>query len=341
MTNRTAYFLAIFICAFSLLCCYSCVEKDPGGKDDDPPTPAWKNYPPGWEWEGKHIVWLGTSIPAGYGEKGDYPSYVAEKLGATIHNEAISGSMIRASAYNGTWVNLTWDFSIALSQTQKEKQLIIDHFSSGLDKKGNTVAGGKFGWKDLSIRAPEELTDEAKIHILESSYEHRIIHKYLDSNHPDFIAYADVIVIDHAYNDMNGCFDNSDERIISVPENPLDRGYYIGAVNYLIDEIKKYRPDQRIVLIGHFESEKYPLVHKAQKNLFKYWENVYPSLPLWEKLDWTQEIDPATGKTKLQSNVPDGVHPHSDGRRDPVTGYKLAIKEVGDICVDFLVDLYP
>ena len=53
-------------------------------------------------WRGKKIVWFGTSIPAGVvnagesGGNGSYPERIGEILGATVYNESVGSSRVRA-----------------------------------------------------------------------------------------------------------------------------------------------------------------------------------------------------------------------------------------------------
>ena len=295
-----------------------------------------------WFWQDKHILWLGTSIPAGGGDSLSYPAYTAQKLGAVIHNEAVGSSMIRAFDYKGSWVRVAWtNLSRALSHTITEKEMLINYFNSGLDKNGKITSGGKYGWKDLCIGAPQYLSEKDKKFIISCSYEEKLIHKYLDSNSPEFIIKPDVIVIDHGYNDLTqDWYEDNEINSITVPVDKYDRRRFIGATNFIVNVIKSYYPDQKIVFIGHYESDRKKRIYKAQLNLFEYWKSDYPSFKLWEVLGWSQEIDPSTGKTITQLNMPDDLHPDSDTRIDKETGFKVAIKQIGECCYNFFKDLY-
>lgn len=307
------------------------------GEPREPREPEEENF-----WKGKVILWLGTSIPEGGGPK-SYPVYVAEKLEATVYNESSGGSTARAFLYHGTCKGMSWlAASRALSHTIAEKESLIEHYYSGLDENGNIAAGGVYGWKDLCDSAPEELTEADKERMLSCSYENKLIHKYLDRSHSDFIVRPDVIVIDHGYNDLShGHYDNyTRSEAIAVPADVNDRRRYIGAVNFIVNTIREYYPDQKIIFIGHFENEFVPVVHLGQLNLFDYWKDEYPAFKLWEVLGWTQDINPETGLTYLQTNCPDNLHPHKDERIDEETGYRVAIKQIGEACYNYFVDLY-
>lgn len=295
---------------------------------------------PGWTWEGKHILWIGTSIPAGGGDVDSYPAYVAQKLKATIHNEAIGGSVIRAYNSKGSWVNIDWPMSQSLSQTLEEKQFLIDYFDAGLNQYGEITPSGTYGWKHLTNLAPKSLSDEDAEHIRNSSYEYLLVAKYLDSSNPAFIVHPDVIVIDHGFNDMLYKYDDTDRIALTVPKNPYDRNHFIGACNFIVQQIRNYQPNQKIIFIGHYEYARHERVYKAQLNLFDYWKDEYPSFKLWDALEWTQEIDPSTGLTITKTNMPDDLHPYTDQRINPETGYKLAIEQIGEACYGFFKDLY-
>ena len=167
-----------------------------------------------------------------------------------------------------------------------------------------------------------------------------MIQKYLDPNSPNFITKPDLIVIDHGHNDLVvDWYDDNETNAISVPIIRDDRNRFIGAVNYLIDIILKYNPDQKIAFIGHYESARKQRIYLAQTNLFECWN--FPSLKLWEELNWTQDIDPETGKTIMQTMMPDDLHPYSDTRIDKDSGVKVAIKTIGVCCYKFISNICP
>ncbi|MCD7974122.1 MAG: hypothetical protein LUG18_15905 [Candidatus Azobacteroides sp.] len=325
---KTENLKPIFIFILFLFFSYSCSDNE---EKVILPEPSWK---------GKHILWLGTSIPAGGKEEGKcYPSYTAKRLDAIIHNEAIGSSMVRKGNYKGEWAGMHWNpLSLSLSQTIEEKLLLIKYFESGLDKEGNICEAGEYGWKHICLSAPETLTEHQKKQILASSYETLLVARYLDRNHPEFIVKPDLIVFDHGYNDLvQSMYDKDEEDAIRVPDPKTDRNYFIGAMNYLIEVIREYDPDQKIVFIGHYESARKERVYRGQISLFHH--RNFPFLKLWEKLNWTQDIDPETGKTITRLNMEDDLHPHTDTRIDPETGFKVAIKTIGEQCYEFIKEI--
>lgn len=341
MKNLLLYLLLIIFC----ISCDKAEEIIIEGPDDTvdvDDSNKWKDPSGNWTWKDKHILWLGTSIPAGGRNTSSYPAYVAKKLGAIIHNEAEGGSMIRSSDYKGNWVGLGWNnLSGALTHTIKEKELLINYFDSGLNKYGEIEEGGEYGWKDLCIVTPSFLSDKEKKFILYCSYQKKIIQKYLDPSSSEFIVKPDVIVIDHGYNDLVAkYYDQSESTACAIPKDINDRRTYIGATNFIVNLIREHYPDQKIIFIGHYESDRKEIIYKAQLSLFEYWKNDYPSFKLWQVLGWSQEIDPETGKTITKLNMPDDLHPGSDTRIDEETGFKVAIKQIGECCYNFLKDIY-
>jgi hypothetical protein len=57
------------------------------------------------DWQDRHVLWIGTSIPAGYGGSGEaskYPSVVASLLGTSVTNKSQPGGCIRLTKMDGT-----------------------------------------------------------------------------------------------------------------------------------------------------------------------------------------------------------------------------------------------
>lgn len=265
-------------------------------------------------WEGKKIVWLGTSIPAGVVHAGDdngvnsYPIQVGDMLGAKVYNESVGSSAIRIghhsfisnddpNGYSGTPATCCL---FSLSGTVEEKKDIISNwslwknkFKYGVDEIDNIINSGT-----------------VQSRIFDRSYEVKLS-KYLDGGE---VGSCDLYVIDHGYNDAgnkNGV-DYSD--LIEVPSDPLDRTYYIGAMNYIINKIKTDNFRASICIISHYNDEGvFKNLVDAQRYVADYWN--IPFIEIYNKLGFstTAKIT-INGKTKTLKDwwLPDGIHPSSD-----------------------------
>lgn len=238
-------------------------------------------------WEGKTILWLGTSIP----DVGLYPELTATNLNFTLINESLATSSMRATKMDGSHTGLYWlIYCLSLSQTTIEKQYIIDNWSTiRLD----------FDFSNQDRIPPVTLTTEQQNAILNSSYQVKIT--------PNLN--ADLFVFDHGFNDL---WWDSTSAVETIPPNTRDRGYMIGAFNYLVDYILTNRPFARIILIGHHENKNAHSVYlcSAQSKLATQWN--FPLLKTWEKTGFSLEVIQSTGLTVLNTWIPDGIHPSSD-----------------------------
>lgn len=234
---------------------------------------------------GKKILWLGTSIPAqGISSSDSYPQLIASMLGATVYNEALGNSCLRATRYDGSLKGMYYLPALSsLSQTVAEKQSILDHWTSGLDSNGNITEGGTYGWKDLLLGTPPAsyTSIDTAANILSWSYEKKIVAKYLNTSDPSFIAQPDIIVFDHGHNDLVvDSYDDNESNAIAVPNPVNSRARFIGAFNYLKEIINSYMPRAEIVFVGHYENDRKTRIYQAQQNLagyhnmplFKFWE---------------------------------------------------------------------
>jgi hypothetical protein len=255
-------------------------------------------------WRDKKIVWFGTSIPT------TYPQIVEQLLGADITNESYGSSMVRNGVATEItegddygWTGLAWqNVAYSLSATLAEKQELITNWV------------GK--WQALLTNDPPATLDAAtQAAILDCSYENRLIARHLGIDNR-----KDLYVFDHGHNDNIGT------DIATMPESTRNKGYYLGAMNFLIDLILADNPRARICFIGHYENKLKPNIATAQEALAAYWN--FPLLKLWEKLGWTQQTVTTTGYwddgvwvasggasqtiTMTQLWMADNLHPHSD-----------------------------
>lgn len=260
-------------------------------------------------WHGKTIAWLGNSIPAGTTAGGKYPELIAAALGATVTNEAVSGSAWRAGVRSkvtggdtsglagSPWQAVLWSLSMSLA----EKQSLIDNWAT----IGPT----------LTSSPPLTLTPTQQSQALACCYENKLVANHLGANRKD------VYVFDNPYNDRAMAND-----IATAGANSRDRLTYLGAVNFLIDLIMADNPKARIIFMGHYENQLYSSLSLAQEAAAAYWAR--PLLRLWEVLGWSQQTIATTGYwssnlwvasggpsqtiTLMQRWLPDNIHPGND-----------------------------
>jgi hypothetical protein len=252
------------------------------------------------KWNGKTVLWLGTSIPAG-DTTGSYPKEACNKIGANCYNQALGSSMIRKARKDGSYVGLSYQLlTNSLSQTIAEKNSIISNWST---IQPTLVAG-----------APADITPYIPL-MLSASYENRLV-PYLNGTFPA----PDLIVIDHGYNDyqcavLSGTQDNTTD-FTTVPTPRNDRNYFLGAINYIVDVIFSFKPKMRIAFGGHYENQLYPNIATAQQTAASYWE--FPLYKLWEKTGWSQQlISGVTAKDTWLTT--DHLHPNEPDSRKLLT----------------------
>lgn len=229
-------------------------------------------------WTGKKVVWFGTSIPAGdNGNGGAYPAVVSEKLGFTLYNESLGGSPVAIKSTGA------YPFGLySLAQTVAEKNAILSDW-----------ANQKINWSN----APETIPDGHSYNIIESSYENKLVAKYLG----DDTKRCDLYVFDHGRNDAT--------TEIELPTDRYDRTTFIGGINYLVNLILTDNPHAKICFIGHYEKGRNPNISEAQTTLAEYWD--FPLLKLWEKLGWSQREITTTGYWENGLWVPSGGEPQT------------------------------
>ena len=270
-------------------------------------------------WKDKKIVWFGTSIPAGT-QEWNYPYKVGELQGSIVYNEAVGSSCARAGCkskitdndpYGWTGANF-YNVAYGLSGTLSEKNELISNFSK---------------WKTLLEGCPETLSDSEKQKILSCSYENKL-DKYLSDGS---VGTMDLYVFDHGYND-NWFYNSTINQMDVIPDNNMDRFYYIGAMNFLINRILEDNPKAVICFIGHYEADRKEtsIVTKAQQVLADYWR--FPFIKTWKYLPFTERTVQANGYWQMSSGIgtwveddkqhlmtmrevwlADGLHPYSDG----------------------------
>jgi len=256
---------------------------------------------------GKKIVWYGTSIPAA-----GYPEICGEYLNATVHNEAVGGSMCRMGMPYATpdnplgdmygIVGLAWTVvGTSLSMKQSEKNDIFLNWTTAR-RQANLIAQGYTAEQVANVKGwGELLTGNPPADIMSSSYDlYRKMYygmsydsstdieaglgyipgkveKYLTED-----SFPDLWVFDHGHNDDK---DNPASEIETIPTPFNDRHYFIGSVNYLINYILQYNPRARFLIIGHYDRDEIGVFHHeevtdAQIKLAEFWNA--PIYKTWE-----------------------------------------------------------
>lgn len=266
-------------------------------------------------WYGKKIVWFGTSIPAGVIDdgqqegEGSYPTRIGQMLGATVYNESIGGSAVRAGDEHAITANDPMGYGgmsapglmLSLSLSSAEKQDIFDHWN---DK-----------WKDIITYNQNLINVSSDVH--KNMYKNAswdiLLAKYLTGGS---VGQCDLYVFDHGYND--GVKTYGFEDLPTVPSTANDRTYFLGAMAFLIDKILSDNPNAHICFIGHWSNDKgtgnnsTSLVAQGQEKLAEIWK--YQLCKTWEKIGWSANTITSDGVTKpvYQFWCLDGVHPASD-----------------------------
>lgn len=260
-------------------------------------------------WKGKKIVWFGTSIPAGVVNAGDeggtgaYPTRVGEMLGATVYNEAVGSSAVRIGMHGSISESDQNGYAgvpatcclLSLSGTVAEKQAIIEDWDT---------------WKDIFSVGVDDVDISNPDKYYNASYERKLA-KYLTGGS---VGPVDLYVFDHGYNDGGNGNGTNYSDTTDIPTNPLDRTYFIGAMNFLINQIKQDNFRASVIVISHYNDEyMFKDLVDAQEYIANKWN--IPFINISNKLGFTSfysvTID---GITKTMKNwwLPDMIHPSSD-----------------------------
>lgn len=274
------------------------------------------------------VIW-GTSILWNNGYS--YWQKAGDFLGMYFKNAAIPSSRLRAFNKNHSWTGEDWHIVWSLTQTLAQKDSIITNWA--------TI------WPILTGNPPHTLSDADKAYIRSTSYESSLAE----------LATANVVIIGHGYNDVFASETMAEYLSMptdtsTAPHRSRNRDTYLGAFNFLMDEIYKVNPDITVLIDGHFENQRDPQVAQAQELLAKKWELALARN--WERTGWSQELIPGTASkwstapwngytlkageagypsdmTRLRYALPDATHLYSDptGKAENVM-VKLAAYEL-------------
>jgi len=231
-----------------------------------------------------------------------YPSVACGNLGFKLHNQAIGSS-------NVIWNNAT-PAGLSLSATVAEKETAFRPL----------VTAGTI--------------TEATLNTYKAASFDNVILPFINGVKDT----CDVLIFDHGFNDRDKIKIEIDAGGIDM--NSKDRSKFIGAFNYILDEIMKINPNIKIIIGGYFQNTvdyggtngSY-LCQIQQMIASKY---SFPIMKIWEKSGisgyfvpnstnyisaynttygtaWTKQMQDGSGNiTNFQMNCLDFVHPYSD-----------------------------
>ena len=243
------------------------------------------------DWNGKSIVWYGTSIPAGQDSlmEHSYPILLAKKLGATMYNEAKSESGI-ASRFlsNGSSISSDWKTCIIHLGNTCANNLDIIHDMYTFDDESRTVAFGPRSkyTGDYPVSLDYDTARATREKYVAMSYQIKIVARYLLSDpveHEEYLrsifgddydslvaynngeGYAyrgdiDCFVFDHGCNDGRGWTTKS--------INTYDTTTPVGAMEMMFKLILKYKPKAKIIIVTHYDN--YTLTEKQADGVTPY-----------------------------------------------------------------------
>ena len=266
-------------------------------------------------WNGKKLVWYGTSIPAGsdsaLGQEGigiTYPEIAASYIGASCSNEAVGSG--RASylplTRNETFQHLArCQGGTIASKLELLKSIYI------IDDDNRTVVMGTntYGITDLpySSAPTYEQAVALRTEIISYSYQIKLISRYLDSTNQyisnvlnsqevkdlliysgssyellyrDSMAYKytpDLFVFDHGTND---------NAYLGSDVNSRDTTTFYGAMNMMYDWIQFYSPKSIVCQVTDYGTSRYgnDSVIQHQQAWAEYWQ--IPLLRTCDVVPW-------------------------------------------------------
>lgn len=180
-------------------------------------------------WEGKSMVWLGTSIPAAgkYNVKNSksYPIMVGNILNADVYNEAVGSSALHCKEPSRISTNNPYGFidnfeaaSRCITNSLEEMEWIINHFNDT---------------NVFTLNVPSSLSDADKNFIRSCSWENKL-GKYFNSD-----MFPDVWVIDHGHNDIPTTASEDTYYAKSSMNGTQHNGYY-SAGNFVSSNASSY-----------------------------------------------------------------------------------------------------
>jgi hypothetical protein len=275
------------------------------------------------QWQGKKIVWYGTSIP----QYSNYPQNIAAQLGAILYKRAQSGSRCKirwsgtqaASNYNSTFHQALSDWS----ETLAEKQWIIDNYASVYSYLTDTA--------DPTTPTPQQMAANAVVYtsgpygsigcqdvIKRWSFEYNLVGEFLNPASGYFNVKPDLIVIDHGYNDLPTMAEYNTQVLLNTRDAAQsgyaaavaasrDRQTFASALAYILDKLYRYDTQLNtftpIVMVGHYtryDPVRTQSLNMVQDHVAQYWS--IPICKLWEKTHTSDQV--AVNSQQLWSIAP-------------------------------------
>ena len=204
----------------------------------------------------KTILWLGTSIPAGYnkivnGHVNSYPLMIGDLLGATVINNSVGGSMVSSGTLN------------SFCNTFAEKQAME-------------------GWNTA--------TAEQQLKYKSSCYD-IALDPYIDGTNE----FPDLIVIDYGYNDWsvtpnsNMPTDVYDKSTLIGGLNWIIKRILTANPHARICMIGHYTQKQPITSVG----DKAKIITECQEKVADFWK--IKLFKTWENIGWSNNKITTTG----------------------------------------------
>lgn len=200
-------------------------------------------------WDGKKIVWFGTSIPNGmydydetrnyYNKNTSYPKIVGRILGASVYNEAIGSSAMHTRSASLVTESNPYGYPDDFEYSAKT-------FSDSLEMKEWLIA--HYDDEYWQRQRWSTMTNAQKNSIRSWSWENKL-NRYLAGGS---VGPVDLYVFDHGYNDAR------DSQIgHNYAENKAEYGEdnlysFHGACNYLLRKIYSDNPNAKVVWVSHY-----------------------------------------------------------------------------------------
>jgi hypothetical protein len=210
---------------------------------------------------GIKISWYGTSIP-----NQGYPQIVGEYLGANVTNETYGSSAARRGAKTTSYDNdpykikgLPWSVPVyGLMMSVKEKNEVLSNWKEYADTWSGTYEGELGAPTNAK---PKDINDGAHDQLIATlrdlCYDVRVArHCGINSEYnTKDVDVSDIYVIEHAYNDVQPLYKDTESDFSELPSDNFDVNNPIGSLNALIKYIYTNNPQANIMLIGHYECE--------------------------------------------------------------------------------------